>query len=54
MFSIDMGILYTLNLNTIVNDKIYDKVKQHIIEIRNSYLIYFVVISFFIKANDNK
>ena len=45
MFSIGMGILCTLNPDKIKNIEIYKKIKGNILNVRNTYLSYFCLIS---------
>lgn len=45
MFSIGMGILCTINPDSIKNEEIYKAIRKNIIDIRNSYLFYFSIIS---------
>ncbi|HFG6923780.1 hypothetical protein [Acinetobacter baumannii] len=46
MFSIGMGVLCTLNPDKVKNDSIYKAIKSNILDVRNSYLAYFFIISF--------
>ncbi|EPF6035578.1 hypothetical protein OHW45_06075 [Acinetobacter baumannii] len=46
MFSIGMGVLCTLNPDKVKNDSIYTAIKSNILDVRNSYLVYFFIISF--------
>lgn len=45
MFSIGMGVLCTLNPDRIKNDSFYKAIKSNLLEVRNSYLVYFFIIS---------
>lgn len=45
MFSIGMGILCTLNPDKIKNDSYYRSIRDNIIDVRNTYLVYFFVLS---------
>lgn len=46
MFSIGMGVLCTLNPDKIKNDTYYKAIKANVLDVRDSYLIYFFIISF--------
>lgn len=45
MFSIGMGVLCTLNPDKVKNDTYYKAIKSNVLEVRNSYLVYFFIIS---------
>ncbi|MEG2262942.1 MAG: hypothetical protein RSC68_01050 [Acinetobacter sp.] len=45
MFSIGMGVLCTLNPDKVKNNIYYQEIKNNIIDVRNSYIAYFVLIS---------
>lgn len=45
MFSIGMGILCTLNPDRVKNDAYYKAIKSNLLDVRNSYLVYFFIIS---------
>lgn len=46
MFSIGMGVLCTLNPDKVKNDTYYKAIKANVLDVRDSYLIYFFIISF--------
>jgi uncharacterized membrane protein len=45
MFSIGMGVLCTLNPDKVKNNSYYERIKDNIIAVRNSYIAYFALIS---------
>jgi len=45
MFSIGMGVLCTLNPDKVKNDAYYKAIKVNVLEVRDSYLVYFFIIS---------
>lgn len=45
MFSIGMGVLCTLNPDKVKNDVYYCNIKENVISVRNSYIVYFTLIS---------
>lgn len=45
MFSIGMGILCTLNPDKVKNDAFYKSIKSNVLAVRDSYLVYFFIIS---------
>lgn len=45
MFSIGMGVLCTLNPDKVKNDGYYKAIKANVIAVRDSYLVYFFIIS---------
>lgn len=46
MFSIGMGVLCTLNPDKVKNDVYYKAIKANVLDVRDSYLVYFFIISF--------
>lgn len=56
MFSIGMGVLCTLNPDKVKNDVYYRGIKENVISVRNSYIVYFFLISIvylFFQLNPN-
>ncbi len=45
MFSIGMGVLCTLNPDKVKNDAYYKAIKANVLAVRDSYLVYFFIIS---------
>jgi hypothetical protein len=45
MFSIGMGVVCTMNPDSIKNPHIYNTIRTNIIVVRNTYLLYFGIIS---------
>lgn len=45
MFSIGMGVLCTLNPDKVKNDAYYKSIKTNVLAVRDSYLVYFFIIS---------
>jgi hypothetical protein len=45
MFSIGMGIVCTMNPDSIKNPRIYNTIRKNIIAVRNTYLLYFGITS---------
>lgn len=45
MFSIGMGVLCTLNPDKVKNDTYYNAIKANVLVVRDSYLVYFFIIS---------
>lgn len=45
MFSIGMGVVCTMNPDSIKNPRIYNTIRTNIIVVRNTYLLYFGIIS---------
>ncbi|MCH7330570.1 hypothetical protein [Acinetobacter modestus] len=45
MFSIGMGVLCTLNPDKVKNDLLYKSIKSNVLAVRDSYLVYFLIIS---------
>ncbi len=42
MFSIGMGVLCTLNPDKVKNDVYYRGIKENVISVRNSYIVFFL------------
>lgn len=47
MFSIGMGVICTFSPDKIKNIQLFSRVKENIITVRNSFLFYFALVSFF-------
>ncbi len=45
MFSIGMGVVCTMNPDSIKNPRIYNTIRTNIVGVRNTYLLYFGIIS---------
>ncbi len=45
MFSIGMGILCTLNPEKVINETYYKAIRNNVIDVRNTYLLYFFILS---------